>query len=405
MPDVTGALDPPAGRNEVSREEQWLIDRCAREFVQNGNYVSDAQILREAARADVELDGFFYSAPGRNFLWRRDPEGIVLPVDGLAHAAVATPLLAELLRFVRLCVETYLGEGEDPPTVTSEQLRELLGMNNATIDRIYKLFSRTEYFLTAGGGGNPPEWEYYINDLIRKFKNVATLDDYLAVRHQIVTPHPLPPPVLTSQFDMQHNVFAAGFAAEPEPQAGTVVPEPGAAEEIAAEENLVVFVSWAHESDEWQSTVLAFTDLLRSEGFDAQVDLYYKNRPVDWHLFGTKWIEKADVVLIVTSAEYAKRWASEASTGTGAGVAREAITLRRLFDEDQESFLHKVRVVLLPGVGPKDIPNDISQLSWIRVECLSAEGIDEVCRHLTGEDEFPMPDVGLRKRRGPKRPG
>lgn len=391
----------------LSHEQQWLVDRCAVQFINTGIWPKDSELIRESARSGVELEDFFYAAPERKFLWRRDHDGVVLSVAGLAQAPVAAPLLTELLRFVRLCVEVYFSDDEGPAKVSSQQLRDRLGMDDTTIDRIHKLFSTTEYFLTAGGGGVPPEWDYFVNDLIRKFKDVDTLEKYFKVRDEILTPRPLPPPVLTHEFDLG----SAGIALRLPPQRPLVStssppdtePELGTPDE-AGDEDLLVFVSWAHATNEWQDSVLTFTNLLRHEGFDAQVDLYYKNRPVDWSQFGTKWIEKADVVLIVMSAEYAERWGGEAPTGTGAGVARESITLRRLFDEDQAEFLHKVRIVLLPGVASNTIPRDIGQLSWIRVEELTPGGIDGVCRHLTGEDEFPIPDLGTRRKREPKMP-
>ena len=395
---------PPSGGGSLSLNLQWLIDRCARQFVEQGTWPNERELLREGAKAGFELDDFFYQPTSRDFLWRRDHDGVIVSVAGLAHATIAAPLLADLLRFVRLCVLIYFGEGDDAPKVTADLLRSSLGMDEITIDRLFKLFSSTEYFLTAGGSSqSPTQWEYFISDLIRKFKSATNLADYFGARSQIVEPLPLPAPVLAPEFDITSIGVSFATPADvlfPNLASGVVDNKPSAS--INEENDLVVFVTWAHETDEWQASVLTFTNLLRAEGFDAYVDLYYKNRPTDWQLFGTRWIEKADVVLIVTSRAYARRWASEGPTGTGAGVAREAITLRQLFTEDQEKFLHKARVVLLSGVEVKDIPRDISHLSWIRVEELTSDGIDAVCRHLTGEDEYPMPEIGPRKERGPR---
>ena len=374
---------------------QWLLERCGCQFVEEGTWPDPRQVIRDAARAEVELESFFYGQTPREFLFRQDHNGVVLSVLGLSRTAVAEPLLNALVRFARLCVERYLGEA-DLAKVSADDLRGELGMDDVAIDRLYKLFTGTEYFLTASGGGqDSSHWSFEVNDLVRKFRGVETLDQYLEVRHSVVAPkEPLPPAALPAEF-LRHD---AG-------QVDNYIPEgdeTGGNAEIATSDSLVAFVSWAHVDEEWESSVLEFTNLLRAEGIDAHVDLYDRNKGVDWQLYGTRWIERADFVLIVTNAAYKERWAMEQPLGTGAGVAREAVTLRRLFDDDRNRFMHKVRVVLLPGLDPAAIPPDISHLSWVQVPALTAEGIDDLVRHMTGEDAYPMPELGPRKKRGPR---
>ena len=156
---------PPSGGGSLSLNLQWLIDRCPRQFVEQGTWPNERELLREGAKAGFELDDFFYQPTSRDFLWRRDHDGVIVSVAGLAHATIAAPLLADLLRFVRLCVLIYFGEGDDAPKVTADLLRSSLGMDEITIDRLFKLFSSTEYFLTAGGSSqSPTQWEYFISD-------------------------------------------------------------------------------------------------------------------------------------------------------------------------------------------------------------------------------------------------
>ena len=375
---------------------QWLLDRCAKQFVEDGTWPDTRQVLRDAARAGIELEGFFYDPVPREFLFRRDPNGVALSALGLAHTRVAQPLLMSLAAFARLCANLYLGDDEHPQVIDN-MLRERLGMDDATIDRIYKLFTGTEYFLTASGGGtDSTHWRYDLNDLVRKFQRVETPKQYLEVRHAIMSPQkPLRAAMLPPEFmpdtPREH--------VEDEPQA----PEERPADETNPENGpLVAFVSWAHSDDTWETAVLEFTNVLRAEGIDAHVDLYDRHKGVDWQLYGPNWIGRADFVLIVSSAAYKERWAMESPTVTGAGVAREAVTLRRLFNDDRDKFLRRVRVILLPGVEPSTIPPDISHLPWIRVSQLTAEGVDDVIRHMTGEDAYPMPQLGRRRRRGPK---
>ena len=377
---------------------QWLLDRCASQFVEGGTWPETRQVLRDAARAGVELDSFFYDPVPREFVYRRDHNGVVLSALGLARTAAGQPLVASLAAFARLCADQYLGD-DDHPQVTADMLRERLGMDDVTVDRVYKLFMGTEYFLTAGGGGtDTTHWHYDPNDLVRKFQRVQTSEQYLQVRHAILSPQqPLPAATLPPEFLV--GTPEGHAEGEPEP------PEERPADEGNPEsEPPVAFVSWAHSDDAWEAAVLGFANVLRAEGIDAHVDLYDRHKAVDWQLYGTKWIERADFVLIVTSAAYKERWGMESPAGTGAGVAREAVTLRGLFDDDRDNFLRKVRVILLAGVEPSTIPQDISYLAWVRVSELTAEGVDDVIRHMTSEDAYPMPELGNRRTRGPKPP-
>ncbi len=92
------------------------------------------------------------------------------------------------------------------------------------------------------------------------------------------------------------------------------------------------FVSWAHSDDAWRDTIARFVVALREFGIDADVDLFHAHDgSVDWATYGPNAIEHNDFVLLATSAAYKQRWDAPqlaiATTGTGAGAAREANVL------------------------------------------------------------------------------
>lgn len=181
--------------NGHGEEVQWLLDYCARHFIEKGTWPETPKVRRAAARAGLELDGFFFSTPPRDFLFRRDYSGVALSVLGLAQTGVARPLLDGLVGLARLCAERYLDPNEDEsPRVSADDLRAV-GVDDTSIDRLHTLLTGSEYFLTgSGGGADSTHWYFDVTDTARRFSNVETLEDYLRIRHNIVDPEDRQPP-------------------------------------------------------------------------------------------------------------------------------------------------------------------------------------------------------------------
>jgi hypothetical protein len=80
------------------------------------------------------------------------------------------------------------------------------------------------------------------------------------------------------------------------------------------------FVSWAHDSPEWEATVYAFVQGLYANGIAAEIDLFHLNDPrVNWADYGPRAIESADHVLIAVSDAYKRRWDGTEDPTKGAG--------------------------------------------------------------------------------------
>ncbi|MGI9099385.1 MAG: ABC transporter substrate-binding protein [Solirubrobacteraceae bacterium] len=157
-------------------------------------------------------------------------------------------------------------------------------------------------------------------------------------------------------------------------------------------------MSWAHSDDAWRDTIARFVVALREFGIDADVDLFHAHDgSVDWATYGPNAIEHNDFVLLATSAAYKQRWDAPqlaiATTGTGAGAAREANVLKALFNRDQTAFFQKVIVVVLPGARDADIPNElVAGLPRFVIPEIDERHLKDLLRRLTGQPAFvPAP--------------
>jgi hypothetical protein len=178
--------------------------------------------------------------------------------------------------------------------------------------------------------------------------------------------------------------------ADPTPQAPSPVPDPDPGEAPVA------FVSWAHGEPGWQTTVVEFTFKLRELGIDADIDVTHLHDPaVNWTTLGPRAIEESEFVLIPVSSGYKERWEGDAAPGTGAGAAREANTLKALFDKDQKAFQRKVKIVILPGASLDDIPTELRAIAQrFDVPTIDQDGLEDLLRTLTKQPEFVAPPVG-----------
>jgi len=170
-------------------------------------------------------------------------------------------------------------------------------------------------------------------------------------------------------------------------------------------------VLWAHgsadwraaEEEAWKKTVLAFTELLRAGGIEADLDLFHGHSPTDWSRFGPKAIRTSDYVLVAVSSAWRRAWDDEIEPGKSAGAVGEANALRGLFKENRQKFLQRVIPVLLPGREESDLPTDLKATShWERVPTLDEQGIEDLYRRITGQPAHPKPPLGKPRKLPPR---
>ena len=135
--------------------------------------------------------GLIYPEPSfGNFHIQTDQE-VALTVAGVARCEGSEEdvrLFIEALRlFVRLEAD-YLPPptGGKPLEAGSFELERDLGFSAEQIARVYQLF-HTEIGVFGGGGGNPAQWRFQLTPDLRRFAEVAAIDDYLERR---IVPRP-----------------------------------------------------------------------------------------------------------------------------------------------------------------------------------------------------------------------
>jgi hypothetical protein len=155
-------------------------------------------------------------------------------------------------------------------------------------------------------------------------------------------------------------------------------------------------VAYSHGSEAWARTVLDFTSQLRGLGIDADVDLYHKHDPgVNWTTFGPHRIEDYEFVLLAVSADFKKRWDGRNDPSTGAGTVREANVLKSLFNDNQQAFYEKVKIVVLPAATVGDIPSELKgPVQHFVIEEITEAALEDLIRTLTGQPAYPRPPLG-----------
>lgn len=171
---------------------------------------------------------------------------------------------------------------------------------------------------------------------------------------------------------------------------------------VARSHHPSALVSWAHADASWsdeevsarKEAVLLVSNLLRANGIDADVDLYHQSEAVDWSRWGPKRVAECDFVLVVVSQGWRLAWEGRGDTTKGAGAAAEADGLRSDYARNRETFIRKVRLLLLPGADPEDIPDGMHGVPRYSLDSLTRAGLTELFRSLTDQPEITKPDLG-----------
>lgn len=176
-----------------------------------------------------------------------------------------------------------------------------------------------------------------------------------------------------------------------------------AAELRAAARPVTVFVSWAHRSEQstdaeasaWTQMVVEFAGALRSQGVDADLDLFHAHEPdIDWTRFGPLAVERSQFVIVAISQAWAERWSGTNTPTVGAGAVGEADALRGLFAKDQVAWQRKAMVVVLPSQDDHVIPADLMRATRFWVDPANPDSLETLLRTVTGQPLYAKPQLG-----------
>ena len=136
-----------------------------------------------------------------------------------------------------------------------------------------------------------------------------------------------------------------------------------------------VFISYSHQGVDYEKRILEFANRLRSEGIDANVDLYEEAPAEGWPRWMENQINTADFVLVFSSKSYHEKTHSEASKSKG--ISWEVnIVYQQIYesssqntkfvpvhfaDEDKEYTLTPLKPFTFYNVSNQD---DFDRLYW-----------------------------------------
>lgn len=136
-----------------------------------------------------------------------------------------------------------------------------------------------------------------------------------------------------------------------------------------------VFISYSHQSKEYENRILEFANNLRSEGIDANIDLYEEAPVEGWPRWMENQINNSDFVLVVNSKSYFEKCYSETKKSKGISwevsivyqCIYDASTTNSKFipiyfdDEDEQYILTPLKSFTYYNVGEK---GDFDKLYW-----------------------------------------
>lgn len=162
-------------------------------FLADGDWPYACVLQKELARWNETFDVRSAAArmpAGHGFV---DARGrIVLTPAGMCGLVSARELLAGFVGAVRLGHERYLASGARDARISARDLTDAIGLSKRDAERVAKLLDTVTELFThrARIAGRRIEWT--IDESIRHYASVVTIDEYLTVREQQLPPRRRP---------------------------------------------------------------------------------------------------------------------------------------------------------------------------------------------------------------------
>lgn len=153
-------------------------------------------------------------------------------------------------------------------------------------------------------------------------------------------------------------------------------------------DNPKVFISYSHQDAVYENKVLEFSNKLRSEGIDANIDLYEESPSEGWPRWMENQIRESDYVLILSSKSYHDKFYSDKK---GKGIAWEVnIIYQYLYDDCAET--KKFIPVFFESGEEQYIPTPIKGFTYYNIG--TAKGYDDLYWRLRGVKKTQKPALG-----------
>jgi hypothetical protein len=154
----------------------------------------------------------------------------------------------------------------------------------------------------------------------------------------------------------------------------------------------VVFISYAHDSEDHCDNVLGLAERLRAEGLNCKIDRFTPAPSEGWPLWMERGIRDATFVLVVGSPAYICRYDLGERPGVGLGAIWEAVLMREDLYEGgglNEKFIP----VLFAGDELSSLPKPLRPHTRYRLPA----DYDDLYRHLTNQPSTVARSLGPRR--------
>ncbi len=164
-------------------------------------------------------------------------------------------------------------------------------------------------------------------------------------------------------------------------------------------DNLKVFISYSHDSDQHKDRVLVLSDRLRADGIDCTIDQYETSPPEGWARWCDRKIEEADFVLVACTQTYVQRFKGIDTTEKGKGVKWEgAIITQEIYEAQAKN--KKFIPIIFTDEDSAHIPTILRGVTSYKV--FTKEGYESLYRHLTSQPAILKPIIGKVKPMPPR---
>lgn len=155
-----------------------------------------------------------------------------------------------------------------------------------------------------------------------------------------------------------------------------------------------VFISYSHDSQNHRERILSLADQLRADGIDCNIDQYEESPSEGWQRWMLNQIDSSDLVLVVCTRQYKRRFRGLEEVGRGRGVTWEGgAIISKLYDSQGKN--EKFIPIMLTQEDTDYIPEPLQSSTFYRV--ITKEDYDLLYRRLTNQPTTPPLPLGKLK--------
>lgn len=160
-----------------------------------------------------------------------------------------------------------------------------------------------------------------------------------------------------------------------------------------------VFISYSHDSEGHKERALEFANRLRREGIDCRIDQYNDAPPEGWPRWMRNQIEESNLVLVVCTETYNRRFQGKEELGRGRGANWEgAIITLELYEAQGKNA--KFIPIVTSSEAAVHIPSELRGVTYYDVS--DEGGYDNLYRRLTDQPSVIAPVLGSIRHRPPR---